>query len=433
MKHLLDKNEVLKQRLNAIHEQVFKMGDVYKVRTNIEIPRTLINKFVSKAKKEHEVDPKENWSDIELAQLFVDYVLANYLNDESLPVEGILGKQEKTPGAIEGTVDAGEEFEETDEQILDTVDTVETPIETFDDEISSEIQFEGKVNESEFTRAIEYANTFIKDHPEHKGEVFDFFQLMKDEVEEGGSINNEIEHFISACDDLLMNEKKSYEPVLEFFGLGNKIKNAFSKAIGGNIGKIDNSLNKYKDAYEKLLEETQTVINKLDDKDNEEIKGKLTQLSSALSKKRSIIQKQLNLELKQITINDREKTYAEVQKNSIELELIEKEINMLTELNVDTEMTDKLEKLKNDTQDKFKQGTKQLKELTKVNKQNTNNKTKDDAQTKFKEGEKIEYELKDGGTATNVVVKDNNDSVIIKNKEGKEFTISKDKIITSKK
>ena len=149
MKHLLDKNEVLKQRLNAIHEQVFKMGDVYKVRTNIEIPRTLINKFVSKAKKEHEVDPKENWSDIELAQLFVDYILANYLNDESLPVEGILGKQEKTPGAVEDTVDAGEEFEETDEEILDNVESVETTVETGEgDEISSEIQFENKVNES---------------------------------------------------------------------------------------------------------------------------------------------------------------------------------------------------------------------------------------------------------------------------------------------
>lgn len=157
MKHLLDKNEILRQRLDSVHEQVFKMGDEYKVRTNISIPKTLVNKFVSKAKKEHDVDPKENWSDIELAQLFVDYILANYLNDESLPVEGILGKQDKEPGAVTDTVEAGtdEPIEETDEEILDDVESVETTVETEEgDEVSSEIQFEnkdnkdGKINES---------------------------------------------------------------------------------------------------------------------------------------------------------------------------------------------------------------------------------------------------------------------------------------------
>ena len=152
MKHLLDKNEILKQRLDSVHEQVFKMGDEYKVRTNISIPKTLVNKFVSKAKKEHDVDPKENWSDIELAQLFVDYILANYLNDESLPVEGILGKQDKEPGAVTDTVEAGtdEPIEETDEEVLDDVESVETTVETEDgDEISSEIQFENKDNTEE--------------------------------------------------------------------------------------------------------------------------------------------------------------------------------------------------------------------------------------------------------------------------------------------
>lgn len=156
MKHLLDKNEILRQRLDSVHEQVFKMGDEYKVRTNISIPKTLVNKFVSKAKKEHDVDPKENWSDIELAQLFVDYILANYLNNESLPVEGILGKQDKEPGAVTDTVEAGtdEPIEETDEEILDDVESVETTVETEEgDEVSSEIQFENKTNESKVDKA----------------------------------------------------------------------------------------------------------------------------------------------------------------------------------------------------------------------------------------------------------------------------------------
>jgi hypothetical protein len=43
----------------------------------------------------------------------------------------------------------------------------------------------------------------MKDHPEHSGDVRELFQLMKDEIEEGGSVENEIDHFIGACGDLL--------------------------------------------------------------------------------------------------------------------------------------------------------------------------------------------------------------------------------------
>jgi hypothetical protein len=38
--------------------------------------------------------------------------------------------------------------------------------------------------------------------------VLDYFQLMKDEVEDGGSVQNEIDHFIAACDDLLIDDEE---------------------------------------------------------------------------------------------------------------------------------------------------------------------------------------------------------------------------------
>jgi hypothetical protein len=56
-----------------------------------------------------------------------------------------------------------------------------------------------------FARAIDFGNEFAKKHPEYKAEVFDYFQLMKDEVEEGGSIDHEMDLFIGACEDLLTN------------------------------------------------------------------------------------------------------------------------------------------------------------------------------------------------------------------------------------
>ena len=55
----------------------------------------------------------------------------------------------------------------------------------------------------QLSRAVEFGNKFMKDHPEHSGEVRELFQLMKDEIEEGGSVENEIDHFIGSCGDLL--------------------------------------------------------------------------------------------------------------------------------------------------------------------------------------------------------------------------------------
>jgi hypothetical protein len=59
---------------------------------------------------------------------------------------------------------------------------------------------------SRLSRAVEYGNEFMKKHPEHKAEVLDLFQLMKDEIEEGGSVEHEMDLFIGACGDLLIEE-----------------------------------------------------------------------------------------------------------------------------------------------------------------------------------------------------------------------------------
>lgn len=91
MEFLKNKSEIVTGQIGSIHESVYKMGDMFKVRTVIDIPKSLINAFVSKAKKEHGIDAKENWSDIELAEMFVKYITTNFMNVESLPVNAILG------------------------------------------------------------------------------------------------------------------------------------------------------------------------------------------------------------------------------------------------------------------------------------------------------------------------------------------------------
>ena len=56
-------------------------------------------------------------------------------------------------------------------------------------------------------RAVDFGNEFMKKHPQFREEVKDLFQLMKDEIEEGGSTEHEINLFIGSCEDLLNEEK----------------------------------------------------------------------------------------------------------------------------------------------------------------------------------------------------------------------------------
>lgn len=120
MNFLKKKEQVISDRLNSIHESVFKMGDLYKVRTNIDVPKSLINAFVSKAKKEHGMDPRENWSDTELAEMFISYITANFINIESLPVDAILGEKTENPNEMSTEITSEENFEETPNDSIET-------------------------------------------------------------------------------------------------------------------------------------------------------------------------------------------------------------------------------------------------------------------------------------------------------------------------
>jgi hypothetical protein len=56
-------------------------------------------------------------------------------------------------------------------------------------------------------RAVDFGKKFIKEHPEHKANVLDFFELMKDEISEGSSVDGEINSFITSCYDLIREYK----------------------------------------------------------------------------------------------------------------------------------------------------------------------------------------------------------------------------------
>jgi hypothetical protein len=58
-----------------------------------------------------------------------------------------------------------------------------------------------------YERALNYRREFLIERPDLEDQVDDLLQLMFDEIEEGGSVENEIDHFIAGCDDLLIDEE----------------------------------------------------------------------------------------------------------------------------------------------------------------------------------------------------------------------------------
>ena len=107
MKNIKTKEEVLLERKNSIYD--------------------LVNQFISKAKKDYNIDAKENFSEIDLAQMLVDFVIKNYLNADSLPVKTILGIEGEDEDVVTDEVtdeiidDSGEEFTDAVNQDIEDI------------------------------------------------------------------------------------------------------------------------------------------------------------------------------------------------------------------------------------------------------------------------------------------------------------------------
>lgn len=88
---LKTKEQLVGERLGSVTE-AYKIGDTYMIK--LSIPKTIVNGFISKAKKEG-IETKENFSDSDIAELIAAYVANTFINVDSLPVAGVLGDSDK--------------------------------------------------------------------------------------------------------------------------------------------------------------------------------------------------------------------------------------------------------------------------------------------------------------------------------------------------
>ena len=112
-------------------EQVFEgaqlFDSVWKVRSRVEVPVTLINNFVKKVQSETGEDLRKKWSEQELAEEITKYVITSFMNIENLPTSLITGEQAQPQAQVSQEIPQETQMEP---EIQSPEDQVEVQIES---------------------------------------------------------------------------------------------------------------------------------------------------------------------------------------------------------------------------------------------------------------------------------------------------------------
>ena len=98
--------EIFKQ---AINESVLQVGDLYKVRSMVDIPQSLINSYVKKEKDTTGRNLRQFFGDVEIAELLLQYITTAGLDLDKIPTGALTGQSQAQtqtqvqPGSTQNT------------------------------------------------------------------------------------------------------------------------------------------------------------------------------------------------------------------------------------------------------------------------------------------------------------------------------------------
>lgn len=82
----------IKKRLDdAIQESVMQVGDIYKVKAIVDIPKSLINQVIKKVKDESGKDLRNFYGDQDIAEEVIKYINQTFINADSIPTAALVG------------------------------------------------------------------------------------------------------------------------------------------------------------------------------------------------------------------------------------------------------------------------------------------------------------------------------------------------------
>lgn len=97
MKHIrtYESYRIKKNRADIIKEAVLQVNDIYKVKTMIDIPQSLINSYVKKVKDTTGKNLRQFFGDVDIAEEIVKYINMNNLDVDKIPGGALMGGQEE--------------------------------------------------------------------------------------------------------------------------------------------------------------------------------------------------------------------------------------------------------------------------------------------------------------------------------------------------
>ena len=110
MKHIrkFESYRIKKHREEIIKESVLQVNDIYKVKTMIDIPQSLINAYIKKVKDTTGKNLRQFFGDVDLAEEIVKYITLNNLDVDKIPGGALMGGQTQGQGQAQQSVQGQE-------------------------------------------------------------------------------------------------------------------------------------------------------------------------------------------------------------------------------------------------------------------------------------------------------------------------------------
>ena len=105
-----------KSFVEAVKESVLNVGDIYKVRSMVDIPQSLINSYVKKVKDTTGKNLRQFFGDVEIAEELVKHITTTGLDIEKIAGNALMGGAQGQAQGQEVQSQEGQEFEEPQAQ-----------------------------------------------------------------------------------------------------------------------------------------------------------------------------------------------------------------------------------------------------------------------------------------------------------------------------
>ena len=110
----------------AMNESVLQVGDLYKVRSMVDIPQSLINSYIKKVKDTTGKNLRQFFGDVEIAEELLKFITISNLDVEKIPGNALMGGSQAQAQGTQVQVDVAQTT--TDE--VPAAQTTEAPVQT---------------------------------------------------------------------------------------------------------------------------------------------------------------------------------------------------------------------------------------------------------------------------------------------------------------